>query len=60
MWQREVGVTQVTVILGEVGVSIPIREEGRAELRSRSEGRETLSQLWPFRDTILTALWMVD
>lgn len=50
----------MTVVLGEVGCSIPSREEGRAELRSRSEGSASLSQLWPFRDTILTALWKVD
>lgn len=49
----EVGVTQVTVSVEEVGVS---REQ---RLKSRSEGRRSLNQLWPFRD-ILTALWKVD
>lgn len=51
----------MTVSVGEVGLSIPGREKERAgRAQKQSEGRASLSQLWSFRDTILTALWKMD
>ena len=47
----EVGVTQVTVSVGDVSVSIPGREEGESRgSEAEVRGSRGLNQLWPFRD----------